>query len=73
MDLYESITDLSTCIILLVDDNPTNLSVLSLALKQVGFKARVAVDGESAIEQVEEDPPDLILMDIQMPGMDGFE
>jgi diguanylate cyclase (GGDEF)-like protein len=60
-------------IILIVDDNPTNLSVLSLALKEAGHKTRVAIDGESAVEQAQEDPPELILLDVQMPGMDGFE
>ena len=59
--------------ILVVDDNPTNLSVLTQALKSAGFKVRVAVDGESAIEQVEYDQPALILLDVQMPGIDGFE
>jgi diguanylate cyclase (GGDEF)-like protein len=59
--------------ILIVDDNPTNLSVLSHALKDAGFKSRVAMDGETAIEQVIEEPPELILLDIQMPGLDGFE
>jgi diguanylate cyclase (GGDEF)-like protein len=60
-------------VILLVDDNPTNLSVLSHALKAAGLKTRFAVDGESAIEQAVEDAPDLILLDLQMPGIDGFE
>jgi diguanylate cyclase (GGDEF)-like protein len=60
-------------VILLVDDNPTNLSVLSHALKEIGYKIRVAIDGESAIEQIDNEPPDLILLDIQMPGIDGFE
>lgn len=60
-------------VILLVDDNPTNLSVLSHSLKAAGLKTRFAVDGESAIEQAIEDAPDLILLDLQMPGMDGFE
>jgi signal transduction histidine kinase len=59
--------------ILVVDDNPTNLSVLTQALKSAGFKVRVAVDGESAIEQVQYEPPALILLDVQMPGIDGFE
>ncbi len=58
--------------ILIVDDNATNLSVLSKTLKTAGFKVRVAVDGESAIEQVEYEPPELILLDIKMPGIDGF-
>lgn len=62
-----------SAIILIVDDNPTNLSVLSLALKQAGYKIRVALDGESALAQLEEEQPDLILLDIQMPGIDGFE
>jgi diguanylate cyclase (GGDEF)-like protein len=60
-------------VILIVDDNPTNLSVLSIALKAAGYKIRVAMDGESAIEQVQEDAPELILLDVQMPGIDGFE
>jgi diguanylate cyclase (GGDEF)-like protein len=60
-------------VILIVDDNPTNLSVLSIALKAAGYKIRVAMDGESAIEQVKEDAPELILLDVQMPGIDGFE
>jgi diguanylate cyclase (GGDEF)-like protein len=60
-------------VILIVDDNPTNLSVLSLALKAAGYKTRVAMDGESAIEQVQADAPELILLDVQMPGIDGFD
>jgi len=62
-----------TGIVLIVDDNPNNLSVLSKALKAAGLTVRVAVDGESAIEQVEYDPPQLILLDVMMPGIDGFE
>ncbi len=59
--------------ILIVDDNPTNLSVLSQALKTAGYKVRMAVDGEDALAQVELTRPELILLDIQMPNMDGFE
>lgn len=54
-------------------DNATNLSVLSQSLKSVGYRVRVAIDGENAIAQVERKPPDLILLDVQMPGIDGFE
>ncbi len=59
--------------ILVVDDNPTNLQVLLESLKQTGFKILVARSGESAIQQAEYGKPDLILLDVMMPGMDGFE
>lgn len=59
--------------ILIVDDNPTNLSVLCEALNSEGFRFRVAVDGESAIAQAERNQPELILLDVQMPGISGFE
>jgi signal transduction histidine kinase len=59
--------------ILIVDDNPTNLSVLSQALKAAGYKVRVAIDGEDALAQVERHHPELILLDVEMPKMDGFE
>ena len=60
-------------IILIVDDTPTNLGVLFDFLTDSGFKVFVAQDGEDALEQVEYAPPDLILLDVLMPGIDGFE
>ena len=60
-------------IILIVDDTPTNLEVLSESLSIAGFEVAVAIDGESAIEQTEYNPPELILLDVMMPGIDGFE
>ncbi|MEO0685423.1 MAG: response regulator [Cyanobacteria bacterium J06649_11] len=59
--------------ILLVDDNPTNLKVLFEAIGGYGWKTLMATDGESAIEQAEYAKPDLILLDVMMPGIDGFE
>ncbi|MEH1940491.1 MAG: response regulator [Nostoc sp.] len=59
--------------ILLVDDNPNNLKVLSEAIQRCGWKALMATDGESAIEQTEYARPDLILLDVMMAGIDGFE
>ncbi|MBW4690940.1 MAG: hybrid sensor histidine kinase/response regulator [Lyngbya sp. HA4199-MV5] len=59
--------------ILLVDDNPNNLKVLSEAIRGYGWKALMASDGESAIEQAEYANPALILLDVMMPGFDGFE
>ncbi|MCH8295046.1 response regulator, partial [Candidatus Poribacteria bacterium] len=59
--------------ILIVDDVPANIGVLLNYLSQNGFKVLVARDGESAIEQAKFAKPDLILLDIRMPGIDGFE
>ena len=59
-------------IILIVDDNPTNLAVLSEALIDAGLEIAVATSGENALKQSTYDPPDLILLDIQMPGINGF-
>ncbi|NEP42828.1 MAG: hybrid sensor histidine kinase/response regulator, partial [Okeania sp. SIO2H7] len=54
-------------------DNPTNLSVLSETLGAAGLSFRVAMDGETALALVERNRPELILLDVQMPGIDGFE
>ncbi len=59
--------------LLIVDDNPTNLSLLFEYLTNSDFKVFVALDGETAIEQLEQTQPDLILLDVMMPGIDGFE
>jgi DNA-binding NtrC family response regulator len=59
--------------ILVVDDTPTNVSVLLEVLGRAGFKVLVARDGESALEQAGYANPDLILLDVMMPGIDGFE
>ncbi len=59
--------------ILIVDDNPNNLAVLFDFLTESGFKVLVARTGESAIKKAEYSLPDLILLDVLMPGIDGFE
>ncbi|MBD0341937.1 MAG: response regulator, partial [Microcoleus sp. Co-bin12] len=64
---------METSTILIVDDNPSNLDVLSEALGGSGWEILVATDGETAIEQAEYSQPDLILLDVMMPGIDGFE
>lgn len=60
-------------VILIVDDVPTNLSVLMQFLESSGYKVLVATDGESAIEQAKYALPHIILLDVMMPGIDGFE
>ncbi|MCC5632706.1 response regulator [Nostoc sphaeroides CHAB 2801] len=59
--------------ILIVDDNPTNLEVLSDTLIADGFQVAVALDGETALEQLKYYRADLIILDIMMPGINGFE
>lgn len=59
--------------ILVVDDTPTNLKVLSAMLNEAGYQVRPAISGELAIKAAQSRPPDLILMDIMMPDMDGYE
>jgi signal transduction histidine kinase len=59
--------------ILLVDDTPTNLDVLFHYLDNFGFEVFVAINGEDALQQAEHALPDLILLDVMMPGIDGFE
>ena len=58
--------------ILVVDDTESNVDILVDALSE-DYDVSVAMDGESALEIVEEEPPDLILLDIMMPDMDGYE
>ena len=59
--------------ILVVDDKPANLKLLVEYLTRMEFKTLIANNGQSAIEQVQRFPPDLILLDVLMPGLDGFE
>lgn len=59
--------------ILIVDDHPDNVEVLKVRLEALGYRTVTASDGESALELVSESPPDLILLDVMMPQMDGNE
>ncbi len=59
--------------VLIVDDNPKNVQIIALLLRELKYKIIIAVNGNSAIDLVERTRPDLILMDVMMPGMDGFE
>lgn len=60
-------------VILAVDDTPSNLLLLVTLLKQMGFETLQAVDGEEAVQLVKQQSVDLVLMDIQMPGISGVE
>jgi CheY-like chemotaxis protein len=59
--------------ILLVEDNEMNRDMLSRRLLKAGFEMVLAVNGEQAIDLARSEAPDLILMDISLPGLDGWE
>lgn len=59
--------------VLIVDDNPANLKVIANFLTQAGYKILAADDGAAAIELVENSKPNIILLDVMMPGIDGYE
>ena len=59
--------------ILVVDDTRANIGFLLETLSQAGYRVRVAPDGETALEQIQYSLPDLVLLDVMMPGIDGFE
>jgi len=60
-------------IVLIVDDTPGNLALLSDTLFEAHYRVLVATDGQSALEQIQYVKPDIILLDVLMPGLDGFE
>jgi len=59
--------------LLIVDDNPTNLKLVSYLLKSHGHEVATAGDAETALEAIAQERPTLILMDLQLPGIDGLE
>ncbi|QFY42259.1 response regulator [Candidatus Methylospira mobilis] len=59
--------------ILAVDDTPASLKLLSNLLQEEGYEVRAAINGELALKSAISNPPELVLLDIRMPDMDGFE
>ena len=60
-------------LVLVVDDNPQNLQVLGPMLENKGYDVAFATSGEQALEFIDSETPDLVLLDIMMPGMDGYQ
>jgi len=60
-------------LILVADDSPINLKILRTALRERGYRVQEAKDGMETLERIEEETPDLLLLDVMMPRMDGFE
>ena len=58
--------------VLIIEDNPANMKLASLLLRNAGHTTLCAVDAEAGLTLARADQPDLILMDIQLPGMDGL-
>lgn len=70
---FSQISSADPADILIVDDTLANIQVLSGMLKQQGYKVRPVLDGKTALKAAETNAPDLILLDITMPDMDGYE
>ncbi|MDM8549448.1 response regulator [Desulfobacterales bacterium HSG2] len=73
MRKYKTKFDSVKGVVLIVDDNPANLEVITDYLKDCGFRILIAGNGEIALERVNHSRPDIILLDVMMPGIDGFE
>ncbi|MGE0401869.1 MAG: response regulator [Kofleriaceae bacterium] len=56
-----------------MDDNPTNLKLVTYLMQQHGYDVTTAADADDAVASIANAPPDLILMDVQLPGVDGLE
>src|SRR5690242_7194704 len=59
--------------IMVTDDNGANLRAQQAVFEAEGFSVALAQSGEEALAQVQSDPPDVVLLDVKMPGMDGME
>ena len=59
--------------VLIVDDVPENLTLLRKMLEEQNYRVRPAINGEIALRAVRSNPPEIILLDIRMPEMDGYE
>jgi pilus assembly protein CpaE len=59
--------------VLIIDDDPSVLKLLDFAMSQAGFQVVLARDGEEGLEKAQANPPDLAIVDVMMPGLDGYE
>lgn len=71
--LYKQEHDYSKFLVLAVDDIPLNLLLVQKMLSRFNFRLKTAANGQQALDAVAEEKPDLILLDLLMPIMDGFE
>ena len=59
--------------VLVVEDEPNIVMSLEFLMKKAGYAVRIARDGDAAVRALEDDPPDLMLLDVMMPGRGGFD
>lgn len=71
--MYQSLEASSGATVLVIDDMPENLRLIRSILKKHGYDVRIATDGAMGLQSAQTDPPDVILLDIAMPDMDGYE
>jgi len=68
-----SVVDAAGITVLIVDDSPTETHVIKKIVEDAGFSTVIAADGESGVAEARRVKPDLILMDVVMPGLNGFQ
>ena len=59
--------------ILVVDDNPINLELMTILLESEGFEVEPVEDAETTLQRIRQSPPDLLVVDVQLPGMSGLD
>ncbi|HLY38489.1 MAG TPA: response regulator, partial [Candidatus Binatia bacterium] len=64
---------MTTPVVLVVDDDEDNIRIISTMLLARGYEVRLARDGRGAVESIRQQRPDLVLLDVMMPGMDGMQ
>ncbi len=64
---------MTTPVVLVVDDDEDNIRIVSTILLARGYEVRLARDGRGAVESIRQQRPDLVLLDVMMPGMDGMQ
>ena len=69
----DDVTDLADATILLVDDNVQNLELMEAYLESLPCRIQTAVDGVEGFDSINKEPPDLVLLDVMMPRMSGYE
>jgi DNA-binding response OmpR family regulator len=60
-------------VVMIVDDESTMVSILQRHISNAGYDYTVAANGQEALEKISADPPDMVLLDLMMPGLNGFE